>query len=1024
MNSSAELNPDQSSFCIGDSRTSIGLPIRVNQTNPILIELLRIDLETNTNETITITKKEISKLKRQTEKNVGKVDTSGSQRFKFPVKRTGLYRLQKVIDESKLEVQRRLSDTLVVGCPVVLVKPVPSDKCKGELSNFYFQVDATPPLKVKYSKTINRKDHGLAFLSIQSEDLDSPLARQRTSGALVTIDASADIDVSWARTQSTRIPMNETLGTSGGWQYSIEEVHDACGNVANYSKPGLEDFGQYRPSRKSSVEQTFLVHERPKVTLDGHDLQKPLNAPQGKSRQLPVQFSSTGPKEIEGSIYTLTYLFTPQKQVLPSGEHANNATVKTIVIENRRELDINEPGLYTLSSVSTEFCGGEVLEPSSFMLLNPPEPDLTISAENIPDKCAGNSIGLLVDLDLIGTPPFRVSYSIRREGGHVTPKVEKINRLRTQLELRPLDAGHYIYEFVDIGDAVYDIRSLKHNNLILEQDVKPPASARFADWWPPQREACIEEPVTVNIQLTGEAPWTLEYELVHGGSRRKHRVDDIKKEYYGLVTEELTDGGDYTLALTSVTDRSGCKIFLEQELKIEVRRQRPKASFGQLEGKRNILALEARKVKLPLRLIGEPPWTITYRNLDKAKEKISTQVLHHNNDFIEVGEQGTYEIINVKDVICPGTVELSANQFEVRWIPRPTLNVVQSVTVESQGDKYEKKGVCEDDEDAVEISLTGTPPYDVKYEQHLKPDHGSSSMSRKELVAGLGGASLKMETSQSGLYEYSFSELGDYFYDHDRRKSSPVLVQQRVYPRPSARFVGVGKTYSYCKEEDMGAEVLPIALVGVAPFHLDIEIRHHGTTKPNSMSVPNVETNLYNLRIPRRMLALGVHTVTIRKVQDARGCLRKSEFDASHVQVDVADNPSISPVEAQTDYCVGDRISYTLSGTPPFDVFYTFRGVDRKASVSSADFRRIAEFPGDFTIMAISDHKSTDACKARVKITKTIHEMPSVRISKGRVATVDIHEGGKADVLFEFGGTPPFEFTYVAAKISQHWNAS
>jgi nucleoporin POM152 len=38
--------------------------------------------------------------------------------------------------------------------------------------------------------------------------------------------------------------------------------------------------------------------------------------------------------------------------------------------------------------------------------------------------------------------------------------------------------------------------------------------------------------------------------------------------------------------------------------------------------------------------------------------------------------------------------------------------------------------------------------------------------------------------------------------------------------------------------------------------------------------------------------------------------------------------------------------------------------------------------------------------------------MPSVKISKGRHVEVDIHEGGEAEILFEFWGTPPFEFTY------------
>jgi nucleoporin POM152 len=34
-----------------------------------------------------------------------------------------------------------------------------------------------------------------------------------------------------------------------------------------------------------------------------------------------------------------------------------------------------------------------------------------------------------------------------------------------------------------------------------------------------------------------------------------------------------------------------------------------------------------------------------------------------------------------------------------------------------------------------------------------------------------------------------------------------------------------------------------------------------------------------------------------------------------------------------------------------------------------------------------------------------------VKISQGRTSVVDIHEGGEAEILFEFWGTPPFEFT-------------
>lgn len=1005
------LNPDRSPFCIGDSKTSVSLPLRINQTNPVLIELLRIDLETNVNETVTLTSKEISKLKKTADKEFPKSDRTSERYLRIPIRKTGLYRLQKVMDESKFEVQRRLSDTLVVRCPTASMKSVGRDRCKGDLSDFYIQVDATPPFKIKYSKTVNKEDTGRATLNIHPEHLITPLARPQDSDALTKLDSPTGMDISWARTQSIQIPLNESLGVSGGWRYSIDELQDACGNVVKYASSGSEGFSQQKASTRSPLEQIFTVHERPRVALHGCDSQHPLKAEKGKPKQLPVQLSSTGWAKPEERPYKITYLFAPQASTISNKTHTVGVQLLDFTLNNDGSgSEISESGLYTLQSIESRFCSGEVLEPSSCLLLNPPEPGLEIRSETIPDKCADHSVGLMVDLDLTGTPPFKVFYIVRRHGGNVTPRVAETDHLHTQLELRPSSAGNYTYEFTGISDAVYQHPRDFAENKVLNQDVRPPASARFLDAQP-TRKACIKQPVSLGIQISGDAPWSLDYDLVHNGRRQKHQVNNIETQIYELKTEKLKEGGDYTLALTGITDKLGCKMSLEQEAKITVGLQGPKVSFGKLEGKRNTLALEGKIINLPLKLQGDPPWIITYRNVNQSEPNNYRKRLFQSNDQIEVDIQGTYEIVDLHDATCPGSVDASANQFTVEWIPRPAIGVAESAMVEKVSGKYVKKDVCEGDQDATEITFNGTAPFTFEYDQRLKPDYGLQSKSAKKSIAGLTADSLKMETSQAGLYEYKFSKLGDSYYSHDAQKFTPLIVTQRVHPKPSARFSDAGTTYKYCKEEESGDEVIPVILTGLPPFHLEVEIRHHATTKPELVNIPYIETTHYNFHIPHRVLTVGTHAVTIRKVRDSRGCQRKSAFDAPHVQVSVADIPSISPLETQTNYCVGDRISYSLSGTPPFNVFYTFQGRDRKAGAPTTGFRRLAEKPGEFTITGVSDQRSTDACKARVEITKIIHEMPSVRVSKGRIATVDIHEGGEAEILFEFGGTPPFEFT-------------
>ncbi|KAI9788707.1 MAG: hypothetical protein M1835_002139 [Candelina submexicana] len=1011
---SAMLNPQQDSFCLGSLKSTINLPIRLNQTNPILIEILRFDLDTNQNETIVIPAKQAKRLKKQADRVHPKNDLASPRYLSYPIRKTGMYRLRKVVDESKLEVQRRMSDTLVVPCPKASIRPAKQDKCKGELSDLFLDVEGTPPLKIKYSRAGNREDRGFSFQSIQPENLDSPLVRQRTSGALITRD---NIDLTWARSHLISVPLNESLSTSGTWMYSIDEVHDACGNVANYSRHDLD--ADHGSQRASHLQQIFNVHERPRAALKGCTPQHPLRVAKGQTVNLPVEYGSTGRGEIPGASHTLSYVFTPLEDMKSDGEHAPDALLESATVKNiHQSPGIRQPGLYTLKSIATQRCSGEVLEPTSCLLLNPPEPDLNIDTENIYDKCAGNSVGLLVDLDLIGTPPFTVIYNEQRVGDkQLFMRRVSVERLRGQLELTPSKAGRYIYHFLEVNDAVYKAHSVRHKDLILEQDVKPPASAHFLDL-NSRMTACIEEPVSVNVKLQGEGPWALDYELVHGGRRSKYSIKEIESDTCTIMTDKLIDGGEYSLALTSVTDRSGCKIFLGEDAKIDVRRQRPKASFGQIEGKRMISSLELQKVKIPLRLTGEPPWTVQFRNTKDEAATPVEKIMQKNNDLLEVSDEGMYEIIDVHDASCPGSVDHSADAFAVEWIPRPSIKVAESALVERLGEKYIKKAVCEGDEDAVDISLSGTPPYTVKYEQRLKPEQGSVSLSNREFTAALGVASIRMETARAGQYEYKFSEVGDYLYDHDPRKYWPVVIQQRVHSTPSAKFVNSGKTYSYCMEEEGGDEVIPIVLTGDPPFSLEIGIKQQSTAKPLIMTFPHIESNKYDLRVNHGKLALGNHVVTVRKVSDARGCQRRTEFDASHVQVKVSSVPTISPLESQTDYCIGDHISYTLSGTQPFSVFYSFAGAERKAAVTTTEFRRIAEKPGTFTITAVSDGAS-GGCKAHTQITKIIHPMPSVRISKGRETVVDIQEGDEAEIVFDFSGTPPFEFTYTRSTNAQ-----
>ena len=695
------LNPDRRSYCLDLSRPSVKLPIRINQTNPVLIELSRVDLDNNSVETLTIPAKQAKSLQRKAEKHIAKHDTGSPRYLQYQVKQTGLYRLQRVVDKSGLEVHRTSSDALVVACPNASIKPTPPQKCRGELSNLMLKLQGTPPFKLKYSRTVNREDKGFSFQSIQPENFASLFKGSKGSHALVARDAT---DLSWARPHDVDVPLNESLNTLGHWIYSIEEVHDVCGNSANYSHRA--DDGERSRRSANDLEQAFTVNPRPRASLATSESPCIIKVARGKAARLPIRIDDSG-QGISGAPYTISYRFTSSSELRSSGEHAIDAVVKELTTMGTADGPIiHEPGLYSLQAISSQHCTGEVLEPTSCVLENPPQPALAITSEDIHDTCAGNPIGLQVDLDLIGTPPFHVNYDVYSDKDRkVRTYSVPIDGLRHQLEFKPSEAGHYVYRFKSIKDSVYDLQILSDDKLVLQQDVKPPASARFTEYGF-IKEACLDEVVNLNLNFQGEGPWNLEYEVVHGGKREKHTVKDIEEGSRDIVIGPLTDGGDFTVTLVSVQDKTRCKVFLSEEAKIHVRQQRPKAAFGRLESKRTVTALQGRTVSLPVRLTGQAPWVVSYRHSGNSAA-VTTRKLLSSNDNIRVDHPGTYELVDVRDDSCPGIIDETAKTFKIEWVPRPSIQIAESATIETVDGKYTKKEVCEGDEDTIELSLTG-----------------------------------------------------------------------------------------------------------------------------------------------------------------------------------------------------------------------------------------------------------------------------------------------------------------------------
>ena len=230
------------------------MPIYFNATVPVEVELIRVDLDTNQEESIKLSRHQIRDIERAS-KRLAQEHATPEVRIDYPVKKPGAYRLGRVLDEYKLEVQRRTPYTFVVPCPKARVgTDTPSERCHGDLSDLFLEVHGTPPLRIVYSRTINGKDHSFHFQSLQPEGFSSPLMGSARPSSLAL---PGDEDISWARAQRVTVDLNEAMQIAGAWQYAVDEVHGRVWRRRQVPVAGR------RPGRKAQAEAPRAGLHRP-----------------------------------------------------------------------------------------------------------------------------------------------------------------------------------------------------------------------------------------------------------------------------------------------------------------------------------------------------------------------------------------------------------------------------------------------------------------------------------------------------------------------------------------------------------------------------------------------------------------------------------------------------------------------------------------------------------------------------------------------------------------------------------------
>jgi nucleoporin POM152 len=288
-------------------------------------------------------------------------------------------------------------------------------------------------------------------------------------------------------------------------------------------------------------------------------------------------------------------------------------------------------------------------------------------------------------------------------------------------------------------------------------------------------------------------------------------------------------------------------------------------------------------------------------------------------------------------------------------------------------------------------------PFTLEYNVlKLDPKDHVVSRTKEELSAAMTTAQIRLRTNEPGKYRYEFTHLSDAIYDDRKNLDHSFIVEQEVRPLPSAVFLEPAEPYLFCADtsfENPKKNGIPIVISGTFPVTIQLEMRHELQRDVETIELNDITERQYFFVPPQHTLTHGYHVLTILKVTDANGCISQ-QTHPNRATFTVADEASIFPLEPQHHHCVGDRISYALQGTSPWQIEYEFDGKRNLATTSSPTFSRIAEKKGNLTIVSVADRASS--CKTFIgvgKMEKLIHEVPSVKISGGTHVIENIREG-------------------------------
>ncbi|EGW33599.1 uncharacterized protein SPAPADRAFT_50460 [Spathaspora passalidarum NRRL Y-27907] len=994
--SSAKMNPFHYDKMCLESNSIIPMPIEFNTTSGI--GYLQIQQTTADNEVnyVNYTGNSLRKMFRQ--------DYSHLQKYKqfkpdqnifyleYPISEPGKYRIAKVLDKKGNNIRTYKSEFMITNCPSVKFfypANLENVKCMGKdisLDAPWLDSVSTIPSYVRVNVKQDGSDVKTLNITLESQH-DLPLKPIQLTKNVLEAELSKYNDLFKTNRRSSNI------------EFQLLDITDSFGNMKRYNPLSKDKDVWY----KLQLKQASTLKLKPMVQdllVNGELFLKFDNIQQIQDYPIDVtaQFSNSS------NMFELSHTFNSR-------------------IELEKGFKVNQPGLYKLISAHDNFCPCKIIaEPITVKLALPPS--LDISARSVNDKCLGN-IGYNFDFNFTGKPPFRVGYQVyHNQSGTLRALGQNRRNLvsndyKYSFKFKPDDPGSYTIIFHQLTDANYQqVPTILDKKKYSYSTYFNQASQVGFQVQNRKLTTCFGQTSSLPLYFKGNGPFSFTYQFIEVGTSQvldSKQVNNV--EDFTINTPENLIGKSYDVKVSNAKDKFGCDAIIhDKSVRIISRPNIPELEFTNI--KQNIRIAEGDSVGLPLKFkssigqTGNDKIEVKFSSGDSTK--VIPAVMRGNS--IIVKQAGNYSLSSFSNNGCPGIIS-SEKTIEISYYPKPSIEIVANELKQHRDhNTLHLTPICVGCSNEITLKLTGKAPFELDYQIKLpngKVESHTMNIETDEIK-------INLPTRRSGIYEHQFMRVFDALYTRRNTavdKTIPKILYQ-VNSLPNGKFILDNRLVQICENKLQNGVIatLPVELSGEYPFDIDMILKNEQTGKEQSVQFKSVNEPYLKL-LNSQFFSLGDYSVRFSKIVDGNGC-EQTKFSANDkFIISITETPDIFKSDNRYHYCIGDHVSYNLTGIPPFTITYQFNS-KVKTTQSYYEFRRLSSKAGKLSIQSLQDSGASE-CKVSFNSDKysslelEVHDLPTVEINKGDYIIEDLHQGDQTELIFTFIGTPPFQVTYI-----------